>query len=167
MYRYKLVNNDDFKIAYKRHLRKNLLVGTVVIISVVTLIIFTILFFVLKIIYESAMIIFICIASILLIIESFIFNISYKKEIKKILNSVTNSETDISFDEKGISLYEDGIVSHISWNGVKEVSVDGDNLLIIFKVTGLPANFFYLKFFDIQRDELIKDIEKYIKVKRC
>ncbi|WP_291650871.1 hypothetical protein [Clostridium sp.] len=165
MYRYKLVNNDEFKISYKKYLKKKLLKGSLIIIGAVNLIIFILLFLFLKKMYKSQIIIFICIASIALVLESLIFYISYKKESKRIVNSIPNGEMNISFDEKGISLYQEDRLRHVKWQAVKEVIVDEDSLLLQFKVNGVPGNFFYFKFFDVQREELIKDIEKYIKVK--
>lgn len=164
MYKYKLVNNYEFKIAYGKYLRKNLLIVSLTSVSVVNLILFLLFYFFLKV-YESQINFFPFIISIILILEALLFYISYKIESKKMLNSVTNSETTISFDEKGISLYQDSILKHINWKAVRNVIIDGDNLLFQFKVIGLPGNFFYLKFFDSEREELIKDIEKYIQVK--
>ncbi len=167
MYRYKLVNNDDFKVAYKKYLRKNLLKVTLIIISIATLIVLTLLFLILIMVYELQMIMFICISSIVLILESLIFYNSYKKESKRLLNITPNGELNVSFDEKGILLYHDSISRQINWHAVRKVIVDENILIFQYKVNGMPGNFFYLKFFDVQKDELIKDIEKYIKVKGC
>lgn len=166
MYKYELVNNDEFKIAYKKYIRKSILkVG--LIISIVNLIMLSLLFLALVIIYEAEMKVFISISSILLIIEGIIFYYSYKKDIKKLLNNKANKKANISLDEKGILIYEEGISRQINWQAVEQVEVDEDNLIFQYKASGIPGNFFYLKFFDVEKDELIKDIKNYIKVKGC
>ena len=90
---------------------------------------------------------------------------SYKNAIRKILDSVSNIEINISFDEKGISILQDGILRDISWKAVREVIVDENNLLFHFNITGVPGNFFYLKFFDVQKEDLLIDLKKYVMVK--
>lgn len=165
MYSYKLVNNDDFKVVYKKYLRKNLLKGSLIIISIATLIIFILLFLFLVVMYKLKIAIFICIANLILILESLTFYISYKKEVKIILNGTSDGEINISFDEKGIFIYYDSISKQIDWKAVGQVVLDGNSLIFYYKVNGITGNFFYLKFFDVQKEELIKDIEKYIKVK--
>lgn len=167
MYRYNLVNNDEFKVAYKKYLRKNILKGSLIIISTITIIVFILLFLFLIVVNEVKLIIIICIYSISLILEAIVFFKSYKNEIKKILDNVSNSTIDISFTEEGMSLYQNGILKHINWKAVREVIIDENNLLFYSKVNGVPSNFFYLKFFDVEKEELIKDIEKYVKVKGC
>lgn len=167
MYTYKLVNNDEFKTAYKEYYRKNLLEGSLIITGFITLILFLLLFLFLIIIYKANLIILICIYSITLILEAIIFSKSYKNAIRRILDSVSNTEINISFDEKGIYISQDGILRNISWKAVREVIVDENNLLFHFNVTGVPGNFFYLKFFDVQKEDLLIDIKKYVMVKEC
>ncbi|MBS5937867.1 hypothetical protein [Clostridium sp.] len=167
MYTYKLVNNDEFKTAYKEYYRKNLLKGSLIITGFITLILFLLLFLFLIIIYKANLIILICIYSIALILEAIIFSKSYKNAIRRILDSVSNTEINISFDEKGIYISQDGILRNISWKAVREVIVDENNLLFHFNVTGVPGNFFYLKFFDVQKEDLLIDIKKYVMVKGC
>lgn len=167
MYNYKLVNNDDFKKAYKKYFRKNILKGSLILISIVNIIMLIVLFLFLVVIYKLKITMFIGIASLVLVLESLVFYKSYKKEVEKILNSISDGEMDISFDEKGISLYHDSISKDIDWNAVKEIVVDESNLIFHYKTNGLTGNFFYLKFFDVRKEELIKDIEQYIKVKGC
>ena len=165
MYTYKLVNNDEFKAAYEKYLRKNLLKGSLIITGFITLILFFLLFLFLIIIYKANLIILICIYSITLILEAIMFFKSYKNAIRKILDSVSNTEINISFDEKGISIFQDGILRDISWKAVREVIVDENNLLFHFNLTGIPGNFFYLNFFDVQKEDLLIDIKKYVMVK--
>lgn len=167
MYTYKLVNNDEFKTAYKEYYRKNLLKGSLIITGFITLILFLLLFLFLIIIYKANLIILICIYSITLILEAIIFSKSYKNAIRRILDSVSNTEINISFDEKGIYISQDGILRNISWKAVREVIVDENNLLFHFNVTGVPGNFFYLKFFNVQKEDLLIDIKKYVMVKGC
>lgn len=167
MYTYKLINNDEFKTAYKEYYRKNLLKGSLIITGFITLILFFLLFLFLIIIYKANWIILICIYSITLILESIVFFKSYKNAIRRILDSVSNIEINISFDEKGISIFQDGILRDISWKAVREVIVDENNLLFHFNLTGVPGNFFYLKFFDVQKEDLLIDIKKYVMVKGC
>lgn len=165
MYTYKLVNNDEFKAAYEKYLRKNLLKGSLIITSFITLILFFLLFLFLIIIYKANLIILIYIYSITLILEAIMFFKSYKNAIRRILDSVSNTEINISFDEKGISIFQDGILRDISWKAVREVIVDENNLLFHFNLTGIPGNFFYLNFFDVQKEDLLIDIKKYVMVK--
>lgn len=165
MYTYKLVNNDEFKAAYEKYLRKNLLKGSLIITGFITLILFFLLFLFLIIIYKANLIILICIYSITLILEAIMFFKSYKNAIRRILDSVSNTEINISFDEKGISIFQDGILRDISWKAVREVIVDENNLLFHFNLTGVPGNFFYLNFFDVQKEDLLIDIKKYVMVK--
>lgn len=73
MYTYKLVNNDEFKAAYEKYLRKNLLKGSLIITGFITLILFFLLFLFLIIIYKANLIILICIYSITLILEAIMF----------------------------------------------------------------------------------------------
>lgn len=167
MYTYKLVNNDEFKTAYKEYYRKNLLKGSLIITGFITLLLFLLLFLFLIRIYKANLIILICIYSITLILEAIMFFKSYKNAIRRILDTVSNIEINISFDEKGISILQDGILRDISWKAVREVIVDENNLLFHFNLTGVPGNFFYLKFFDVQKEDLLIDIKKYVMVKGC
>lgn len=167
MYRYKLLNNDEFTMAYKKYIRKNLLKGSLIPISIINLmmLIFSYLYFVID--YKTNIISFLSISSMILILEFLIFFISYKNECKNLLNNIPNDEANISFDEEGIYLEHYNTLRHIKWQAVKKVIVDDNNMILLYKVTGISGNFFYLKFFDVEGEELIKDIEKYIKVRRC
>ena len=167
MYKYKLVNNDDFKIAYKNYLKRNLLKGSLIPISIINLmmLIFSYLYFVID--YKTNIISFLSISSMILMLEFLIFFISYKNECKNLLNNIPNDEVNISFDEEGIYLEHDNSLRHIKWQAIKKVIVDENNLVLLYKATGILGNFFFLKFFDVESEELIKDIEKYIKVRRC
>ena len=106
------------------------------------------------------------IITLTLLLEFFIFLISYRNECKKLLTTVPNDEVTISFDEEGIYFESPDISRHVKWKSVSNAIVDKDSLRLHYKLTGLPGNFFYLKFFDVEAEELIKDIEKYIKVRR-
>lgn len=165
MYTYNLVNNDEFKIAYKKSLRKYLLKGSLILISMGTILLFFVIYLLLKIFYLDNTPSFPIVAIILIILEGLLIFISYKKEVKELSNNLSNCEINISFDEKGILIIQDNIEKYVNWNAVRNVIVDGDNLLLNFKVIGFPSNFFYFKFFDASKDEIINDFKKYIKVK--
>ena len=166
MYRYKLVNNNEFEIAYKKYIRKNLLKGSLILIGIINLLMLILSYFYLTIAFKTKLIFLIFFFSIIVLTELLVFIIAYKKEIKKILNTPTNNEVSISFDDEGIYLEYDNVLKHVKWKVVHSVVVDKNNLMFLYKATGLVGNFFYLKFFDVEGEEVIKDIEKYIKVRR-
>lgn len=166
MYKYKLLNTDDFKNEYKKYISKNFLKGSIILTSIVTLFIFLLSYLSLAESFNVSMNFFIFFFSIIILTEISAFIIAYKKEIKKILNIPTNTEVTISFDEKGIYIENDTSLKHVKWNAIHSVVVDRNKLLFLYKATGLVGNFFYLKFFDADGDEIIKDIEKYIMVRR-
>lgn len=165
MYKYNLVNNDEFKIAYKKYLRKYLLKSVLILISIITIIVFLATYLCLSMFYTKNISSFPIVILILTLLEVFLFFIVYKKETKRLLNSISNYEMKISFNEKGIFIIQDSIEKYINWNAVRNVIVNGDNLLLNFKVTGFPGNFFYFEFFDTPKDVIVSDIKKYIKVK--
>lgn len=166
MYKYKLVNNEEFEIAYKKHIRKNLLKGSLILIAIINILMFILLYAYLTIALKTNMVFFLFAFAIMIILEFLIFLISYKKEIKKILNIVPDDEVNISFDKEGITIENNYIIKHIKWKAVSKVILDKNNLLFHYKITGITGNFTYLNFFDAESDEVIKDIEKYIKVRR-
>ena len=85
MYKYKLVNNEEFEIAYKKHIRKNLLKGSLILIAIINILMFILSYAYLTIALKPNMFFFLFSFAIMIIIEFLIFLISYKKEIKKIL----------------------------------------------------------------------------------
>lgn len=165
MYKYNLINNDEFKIAYKKYLRKSLLIPILILICVITLIIFFITYLCLKLFSPDNLSTFPIVILILTLLEVFLFFITYNKERKRLLNRISNSYINLSFDDKGVLITQDNIEKHITWNAVRNVIVDDDNLVLNFKVTGFPGNFFYFKFFDAPKDVIVSDIKKYTKVK--
>ena len=166
MYKYKLLNTDNFKIEYKKYISKNFLKGSIILTSIVTLLIFILSYLYLSKVLNANMIFFIFFFSAIILTELLVFIIAYKKEIKKFLNTPTNNEVNISFDDEGIYLEYDNVLKHVKWKVVHSVVTDKNNLIFLYKATGLVGNFFYLKFFDVEGEEVIKDIEKYIKVRR-
>ncbi|MDV4152798.1 hypothetical protein R0131_18385 [Clostridium sp. AL.422] len=166
MYTYKLVNNDEFEIAYRNHISKNLLKGSLILIGIINLLMFVLSYSYLTIAFKTKMFFFVFAFVIMIILEFLIFFISYKNEIKKILNIVPDDAVNISFDKEGITIKNDYILRHIKWKAVSKVVVDKNNLLFHYNITGMPGDFIYLKFFDAESEEVIKDIEKYIKVRK-
>lgn len=164
MYKYNLVNNDEFKTSYKKYLRKNLLKPTIILISVMTVLIFLATYFCLKMFYEDNTSSFPIVIILLLILEVVLIFIAYNKESKKLVNRLSNCEINLSFDEKGVLILQDDIEKHINWNAVRNVIVDSDNLILSFKVTGFTGNFFYFKFFDAPKEVIVSDIKKYTTV---
>ena len=165
MYCYKLTNNADFEIAYKGYIKKALLRGSLTLIFLINIFMFLLSILALKSL-ELQMEILSSIITLTLLLEFFIFLISYRNECKKLLTSVPNDEVNISFDEEGIYYESSDISRHIKWKAVSNAIVDKDSLRLHYKLIGLPGNFFYLRFFDVEAEELIEDIEKYIKVRR-
>ncbi len=165
MYCYKLTNNADFEIAYKGYIKKALLRGSLTLIFIVNTIMFILSILAFKFL-ELKMEILSSIITLTLLLEFFIFLISYRNECKKLLTTVPNNEVSISFDEEGVYFESHDISRHVKWKAVSDAIVDKDSLRLHYKLIGLPGNFFYLKFFDVEAEELIEDIEKYIKVRR-
>ena len=165
MYKYNLVNNDEFKIAYKKYLRKYLLKSILILISIITIIVFLATYLCLKMFYKDNASSLPFVILILITLEVLLIFIAYKKELKKLLNSISNCEINLSFDEKGILILQDDIEKHINWNAVRDVIVQGDNLILSFKITGFTGNFFYFKFFDTPKEVIVSDMKKYTKVK--
>ena len=165
MYYYKLTNNADFEITYKRYIKKTLWKGSLTLVFIVNIGLFLLSIIVLKAL-ELQMEILSSIITLTLLLEFFIFLVSYRNECKKLLTSVPNDEVNISFAEEGIYFESADVSKHINWKAVSNVIVDNDSLRLHYKLIGLPGNLFYLKFFDVDAEELINDIEKYIKVRR-
>jgi hypothetical protein len=165
MYRYNLVNNDEFKKTYKKYIRKKFLKGNLILVSIVTILLFLSISLSLKIFYQDKTLSFPIVIIILIILEVFFFFIAYKKERQGFLSSIYTCEINLSFNEKGILINQDDIEKHINWNAIRTVIVDNDNLLFNFNVTGFPGNSFIFKFFDAPKDEIINDLKKYTKVK--
>lgn len=165
MYCYKLTNNADFEMTYKKYIKKALLKGSLLLVSVINIFMLLLSILVLKPL-ELQIEILSSIITLTLLLEFFIFLISYKNECKKLLTTLPNYKVNIYFDEEGIYFESLNISRHVKWNAVNKAIVDKDSLILNYKLIGLPGNFFYLKFFDVESEEIIKDIEKYIKVKR-
>lgn len=165
MYCYKLTDSADFEMAYKKYIKKALLKGSLILVCVINIFMFLLSILVLESL-ELRMEILSSIITLTLLLEFFIFLISYRNECKKLLTTVPNDEVNISFDEEGVYFESHDISRHVKWKAVSNAIVDKDSLRLHYKLIGLPGNFFYLKFFDVEAEELIKDIEKYIKVRR-
>ncbi len=166
MYKYKLLNTDDFKIEYKKYISKNFLKGSIILTSIVTLLMFILSYLYLSKNFNANIIFFILFFIIIILTEFLAFIIAYNKQIKKVLNTPTNNEVTLSFDEEGIYLENDNSLKHVKWKAVNKVAIDNNNLIFLYSATGLVGNFFYLKFFDANGSEIIKDIEKYINIRR-
>lgn len=165
MYKYTLVNNDEFKTIFKKYTRKKFLIGNLFLVSIATIILFLLICLFLKIFYQDTPLFFPIVIIVLLLLEGLLFFIAFKKEIKSLLSSMSDFQINLSFNEKGISIIEDDIEKHINWSAVRNVIVNNDNLLFIFDVTGFSGNLFFFKFFDAPKDEIINDLKKYTKVK--
>lgn len=164
MYKYNLINNDEFKTSYKKYLRKNLLKPTLILISVITVLIFFAIYLCLKMFYADNTSSFPIAIALFVILEVILIFVIYNKESKKLVNKVSNCEINLSFDEKGILILQDDIEKHITWNAVRDVIVDGDTLILSFKVTGFTGNFFYFKFFNAPKEVIVDDIKKFTTV---
>lgn len=165
MYCYKLTNTDDFEMTYKKYIKKSLLKNSLILVCIANLGILLLSIFAL-VPLKLPMEIFSAIITLSLFLEFFIFAISYRNECKKLLTTVSNDEVAISFDEEGIYFESSNTLRHIKWSSVSNAIVNEDSLILYYKLIGLPGNFFFLKFFDVEREVLIEDMEKYIKVRR-
>ncbi|MGG7213505.1 hypothetical protein ACQPUY_07785 [Clostridium nigeriense] len=165
MYKYNFVNNDEFKIAYKKCHNKNFLKSNIILIGIITILLFLLISLFFNIFSEDKPSSFPIVIIVLLMLEILLFLISYKQERKRVLNSTSNYEIILSFDDKGVLILQDNIEKHINWSAVRHVIVDSDNLSFTFNVAGFLSNFFYFKFFDAPKDEIINDLKKYTKVK--
>lgn len=166
MYTYKFINNHDFRLSYQRWFRNTILSRLYKLILIVDIVMFLLVSISLrnntKIMISQYLIIFI----FAIILQVVILQIYYKKEVRMLLDNMTNGEMTISFDETGIDISSENIIRHIKWSGVKEINADKENLLLYYKVNGINNNIFLFKHFDSSREEIIGEIEKYTKVKR-
>ncbi|MEG0295493.1 MAG: hypothetical protein RR620_02170 [Clostridium sp.] len=166
MYTYKFINNNDFRLSYQRWFRNTILSRLYKLILIVDIVMFLLVSISLrnntKIMISQYLIMFI----FAIILQVVILQIYYKKEVRMLLDNMTNGEMTISFDETGIDISSENIIRHIKWSGVKEINADKENLLLYYKVNGINNNIFLFKHFDSSREEIIGEIEKYTKVKR-
>lgn len=168
MFNYKSVKNPWVCNHYAKSLRKFFLTYNTFFLAVIDIFIFIILFISLSLnkYFEFNGTLYIISILITILLQGVIFIFTSHREIKKSLSTLTNEELTLSFDEDGIHINSGGILKHIHWDGVRDVRADKETLSLYYKLNGIPNNKFYFSFFETPREEIVKEIEKYMPVRR-
>lgn len=166
MYKYKFTNDEGFKVNYKKELSKILFIRSLIFSAVAYVTIFLLISVALKINERFNLRSFLAVGALTIIVELIVVPIYYKKEVKNLIDNISDTELDISFNEEGISINSDNATRHVNWKGVRSIKVSKENLIFNYKVDGITSNIFFLDKFDTEKEVIIKDIEKYTKVRR-
>ncbi|MDU4891037.1 MAG: hypothetical protein E6344_17950 [Clostridium sp.] len=168
MFNYKFVKTPWICNHHAKYLRKYFLTYNALMLAIADIIIFLFSYIIISLnkFTELNGSLYITLILITLILEGAIFIFASTLEIKKSLDDLRDSALTLSFDEYGIHINSEGIIRHIQWDGVRGVRASKDELALYYKINGVSSNGFYFRFFEASREDILKEIEKYTKVRR-
>lgn len=166
MFNYNFVKNPWFCNYYTKHLRKAILTSTSLILLLANVFAFSLSFFILRQNEFFKGTVYLSVLAITVILEGIALIFYCNKEVKNTLNKLYDNNLILSFNEDGIDITSDAITKSIKWTIVKEAVATKNELIIYFKVNGIPSNSFLFNFFDASKDDILEALEKHITVRR-
>lgn len=91
----------------------------------------------------------------------------YGKYINKVVIDLKKShgELEINFNEKGLTIKKNETLIEISWEGIKEVRIYDGYIIFVSKNSCVLNRIMTFDGFNVERDVIIYDIEKYKEVR--
>ena len=91
----------------------------------------------------------------------------YGKYINKVVMELkkSNGEIEIGFNEKGLTIKKNETLIEISWEGIKEVRIYDGYIIFVSKNSCVLNRIMTFDGFNVERDVIISDIEKYKEVR--
>ena len=104
---------------------------------------------------------------VLIVLQIILGVIIYGKYINKVVMEwkKPHGEIEIGFNEKGLTIKENESLIEISWEGIKEVRIYDGYIIFISKISCILSRIMTFDGFNVEKDMLISDIEKYKKVR--
>lgn len=168
MYNYKFSTKDLYTI-YKTGYLKDIIFTNLIFIGVLNIpfILISLVFFVLLLKLNTTIFLITIISLILL--QILVITINYNRNFNNSLEIINQSdyiESLISFTEKGVQIINNEITRNIKWNGISNIKITNKYLTIKQNTIGSSPIGLYFDGFEVSKDIIISEIEKYIKVKR-
>ena len=167
MYDYEIITKE--LLPNKQIYLKNLIFYALVTLLVLDIpfILISWLFFILLLKLNSF--IFLTTIFIIVLIQIILITINCRNTFKQSLIELNKDEKikgTISFTEEGLDINNNKIKRTVSWNGIKSIEANEYKLIIIFNTIGMQHIGLYFSGFNVPKDTIISEIEKYMKVKR-
>ena len=91
----------------------------------------------------------------------------YGKYINRVVIDLKKShgEIEINFNEKGLTIKKNETLIEISWEGIKEVRIYDGYIIFVSKNSCVLNRIMTFDSFNVERDVIISDIEKYKEVR--
>ena len=77
----------------------------------------------------------------------------------------SHGEIEINFNEKGLTIKKNETLIEISWEGIKEVRIYDGYIIFVSKNSCVLNRIMTFDGFNVERDVIISDIEKYKEVR--
>lgn len=169
MFNYKLITDEEFISNYEKEAKKALIKVSSILIGILD-ILFLILIILGLLNSNSFNFGYLIMVTVLIISVQAVMVISYSikraREATEILKRPQKTETTLTIEENGVSIYSENLLRHIEWSGISDVKVSDKELFFYYKVNGISSNIFYFDFFEASMEEVISEIEKYKAVGR-
>lgn len=166
MYKYTFSKTNAFSSEAKKNLRS--IAHAIMLCSIVLDIIsFITLFFIFRLLNIFSHLTFFIICLTIILLQCIIIFIKSKNYLNKCLSDFEPIEYNISFDEDGFKVFNYDVSTNVNWNNIKEVIVFDDKFSITYAISGIRKNTYYFNSFEVSKDTIISDIEKYKKVRCC
>lgn len=166
MYSYKqLTDSKNINMIKKAH-GKFLIPLIVSLVFIANIILILLFYLVTKNLFlESSYLIYIPL--VLIVLQIILGVIIYGKYINKVVMEwkKPHGEIEIGFNEKGLTIKENESLIEISWEGIKEVRIYDGYIIFISKISCILSRIMTFDGFNVEKDMLISDIEKYKKVR--
>ncbi|WP_338587777.1 hypothetical protein QIT93_05660 [Clostridium baratii] len=134
--------------------------------TITNIILFFVLWYMLCYLNNIDNIIYFAIVITYILLQILLFNIYFNKITNKELDEIKEKILNISIEDDGIKFRSDYMLKHIKWNEIKSIKIYDDYFLINYNILG-PSNIFIFKCFEVKKDIIISEIEKYKKVGWC
>lgn len=110
---------------------------------------------------------YISIFLVLITLQIILGVVIYKSYINKLVMELKkpHGEIEIGFNEKGLSINENESLIEISWDGINQIRIYEGYIIFIGKVSCVLSHIMTFDGFNVERDIIISDIEKYKEVR--
>lgn len=166
MYSYKQIADSNNINMIKKTYGKFLIPIIFTMVSIVNIILILLFYLATKNLFlESSYLIYILPA---LIVLQIILGVTiYGKYINKVVmgRKEAHEEIEIDFNENGLNIKENESLIEISWEGIKEVRIYDGYIMFVSKISCVLSYIMTFDGFNVEKDVLISDIEKYKEVR--
>ena len=167
MYKYTVTNNIPLSSSDKKKAIKSFIHALIRVIKSPDIISFIIILFLFHLLNIFNYFIFLITCLTIILLQCIVFFIKINNNSNQHLPNFEPVELNISFDKDGFKSFNNELIREINWNGIKEITIYDDKFSISYKISCIPENTYYFNNFEVSKDTIISDIEKYKKVRWC